>query len=247
MVIGDDKLSCLLLSADAVLIDVMKHYGKRHSTLTLDVMSALTLPTRHIPHAQKSHADTSCVLLHDIDDAIVCGPHESCGRLEESSSHWAWWQNHRHIHIALLRQKRLHWPCADYTFYQPFSMRDIFSLFYDSGGQEGSIAQCPPKNVYRFGPYVFDGARRMLLRAPHGEEVALSEQEKSLCVLLTQAGGRSVSKAHMMRVLAQLESHVESHRMETLVYRLRQKIEVHPSVPCFLRTTEDGGYCLALS
>jgi len=72
--------------------------------------------------------------------------------------------------------------------------------------------------------------------------VRLTEKEVGLLVILHAAGGAVVSREQLLRDVWEYADNVETHTLETHIYRLRQKIEVDPSVPQILKTAENGYY-----
>jgi DNA-binding response OmpR family regulator len=76
--------------------------------------------------------------------------------------------------------------------------------------------------------------------------VKLTEKEVSLLVLLYEAGGDTVARDVILDAVWQYAESVETHTLETHIYRLRQKIEADPANPEFLCTGEQG-YYLSLS
>lgn len=82
-----------------------------------------------------------------------------------------------------------------------------------------------------------------------GEQVLLTEKEVAVLLYLWQGGGqggRTATREDLLRDVWQYAADVDTHTIETHIYRLRQKIERDPSAPQFLLTTKDG-YQLAAS
>ncbi len=74
-----------------------------------------------------------------------------------------------------------------------------------------------------------------------GAEISLTEKESALLRLLHEAGG-VVSRERILREVWEYGDGVETHTLETHIYRLRQKIEGEPSEPRILKTADDGYY-----
>lgn len=94
------------------------------------------------------------------------------------------------------------------------------------------------------GRYV-DVALGLYYEAEDGEPVRLTEKEVALFVLLAQAKGEAVSRETLLEDAWQYADGVETHTLETHIYRLRQKIEKDPTIPQILQTSE-AGYFLSL-
>jgi DNA-binding response OmpR family regulator len=93
------------------------------------------------------------------------------------------------------------------------------------------------------GVYVLDSAYGQLVRAG-GENIDLTDKECELLVCLHAAHGRGVSRAALLRDVWGYVDDLETHTLETHIYRLRQKIEDDPAKPVIL-VTRDDGYALA--
>jgi Transcriptional regulatory protein, C terminal len=77
-----------------------------------------------------------------------------------------------------------------------------------------------------------------------GETVRLTEKETAILAYLRAAGDRAVSREELLHHVWSYVADVETHTLETHIYRLRQKIEDDPSTPKILITQGDG-YVLA--
>lgn len=76
-----------------------------------------------------------------------------------------------------------------------------------------------------------------------GSAVRLTEKEVEFLKALYQAPGRTLAKSVLLDVVWGYVPGVETHTLETHVYRLRQKIERDPANPQLL-VTLDGAYAL---
>lgn len=80
----------------------------------------------------------------------------------------------------------------------------------------------------------------------NGEDaVMLTEKEVAVLVYLSQRN-MAASREDLLRDVWEYASDVDTHTIETHIYRLRQKIEKDPGNPQFLVTTKDG-YQLAMN
>ncbi|MFH1157455.1 MAG: winged helix-turn-helix domain-containing protein [Pseudomonadota bacterium] len=94
------------------------------------------------------------------------------------------------------------------------------------------------------GPYVFKPQEKSLTPA-EGEEIALTDREADILAYLVRHRGRPVSRDELLKNVWQYQEGVDTHTLETHIYRLRQKIEVSADDPSVLLTVE-GGYSLHL-
>lgn len=94
------------------------------------------------------------------------------------------------------------------------------------------------------GDYIFKPQEKLLMKGE--EEVALTDREVDILAYLARRAGRPVSRDELLRNVWQYQEGVDTHTLETHIYRLRQKIEEQVDAPTLLLTTE-GGYTLQLT
>lgn len=95
--------------------------------------------------------------------------------------------------------------------------------------------------VVSFGPFMLATAESAL-RRQDGTELRLTEKERDILVTLYAAEG-FVERADLLQAVWGYAAAVETHTLETHIYRLRQKIEDDPARPALL-VTEENGYRL---
>jgi len=76
------------------------------------------------------------------------------------------------------------------------------------------------------------------------DPIRLTEKEVALLVILHKAQGEPISREDMLNDVWQYADGVETHTLETHIYRLRQKIEKDPANPDIIQIN-DRGYFLA--
>ena len=96
--------------------------------------------------------------------------------------------------------------------------------------------------VYHIGPYEFRPAAKALFDQA-AKKIRLTEKETAILKYLYRAGEKPVSREELLTEVWGYNAGVTTHTLETHVYRLRQKIELHPSAAKLL-LTEAGGYRL---
>lgn len=106
----------------------------------------------------------------------------------------------------------------------------------------GRPQPAPPPLVGRF---LFDPVLGLLVEAQSAEEIALTEKESAILLCLLAARGEIVLRRDLLQHVWGYVEGVETHTIETHIYRLRQKIEIDPGAPAIL-LTEEQGYRLAL-
>ncbi len=97
--------------------------------------------------------------------------------------------------------------------------------------------------VFTIGPYTFRPSSKLLLDETNDRKVRLTEKETSILKYLYRSGAKAVDRDTLLREVCGYNAAVDTHTLETHVYRLRQKIERDPSNPEIL-VTEPGGYRL---
>ena len=76
--------------------------------------------------------------------------------------------------------------------------------------------------------------------------IRLTEKERDIMALLCGAAGEIITRQDMLDDVWGYAAGLDTHTLETHIYRLRQKLEDDPAKPMLL-VTEEGGYRLHLS
>lgn len=99
-----------------------------------------------------------------------------------------------------------------------------------------------PSEVLSIGPYHLDMHDGRLMPEIRGEKEALylTEKERAILYVLYEAHGKTVGRKRLLSRVWEYADNVETHTLETHIYRLRQKIEDDPSSPRLLITDNDG-------
>src|SRR5271169_1660741 len=92
------------------------------------------------------------------------------------------------------------------------------------------------------GPYTFRPSTKHLVN-PKGGKVRLTEKETSILRYLYRADREPVSRETLLQEVWGYNSGVNTHTLETHIYRLRRKIEQNAAAPVIL-VTESRGYRL---
>ena len=98
--------------------------------------------------------------------------------------------------------------------------------------------------VFAIGPYSFQPSAKLLVEAETEKKVKLTEMESAILKYLFRAGDKVVPRQTLLNDVWGYNSGVNTHTLETHVYRLRQKIEEDPCKAAIL-LTEPGGYRLS--
>lgn len=81
---------------------------------------------------------------------------------------------------------------------------------------------------------------RMAITTPDGRILSLTDTEVRLMACLLGGKGTDISRATLLQRVWGYRPGLDTHTVETHIYRLRQKIENDPAHPAVLLTTEDG-------
>jgi DNA-binding response OmpR family regulator len=95
------------------------------------------------------------------------------------------------------------------------------------------------EKITTIGSYLFDPAQALLITGD-GQEVILTEKESGILKCLLAARGAFVSRRDLLNEVWGYADGVETHTLETHIYRLRQKLESDPARPELLMTAEQG-------
>lgn len=88
--------------------------------------------------------------------------------------------------------------------------------------------------------YTLDVVNYMLKDIRTGIDVRLTDKESGILSFLAKKQGVTVSRPELLQAVWQYAEGLETHTLETHIYRLRQKIERDPSKPVLLITDEKG-------
>jgi hypothetical protein len=106
------------------------------------------------------------------------------------------------------------------------------------------LAQSAGEDSARLGPYEFVPAEQLLRGVD--AVIRLTELESRLLGFLAAAGGALVDREKLLADVWGYSEGVDTHTVETHIWRLRQKIETEDAETRFL-VTEAGGYRLLMA
>jgi DNA-binding response OmpR family regulator len=103
--------------------------------------------------------------------------------------------------------------------------------------QSQKKAEQPGKKI-KLGPYMLE--RGGLDLEAQGATLRITEKERDLLLALYDAGTQGLEREALLEAVWGYGADIETHTLETHIYRIRQKIEKDPSKPLILITTTDG-------
>lgn len=89
------------------------------------------------------------------------------------------------------------------------------------------------------GPFMLDKIANCLMGAS-GESIKITEKERDMLLYLKANAPDSVSRQDLLESVWGYGENINTHTLETHIYRLRQKIEKNTSEPELLITDGDG-------
>ena len=141
---------------------------------------------------------------------------------------------------------------ADDYIAKPFHLREVLARVRAvlrraeaPALSEHSADSGQPRDLrYRFGPWCLDTGRREL-RLGEGELRALTTAEFDLLLLFLRRAGRPLSRDMIMDRLKGHDWSPFDRSIDSLVVRLRKKIETAPDKPELIKTVRGVGYVFA--
>jgi two-component system, OmpR family, response regulator len=136
---------------------------------------------------------------------------------------------------------------ADDYITKPFSLREVLARVravlrrYQPVVTDSAMAQSSVRECYSFAGMRLDLAARELFLAT-GEVIDLTTAEFNLLELLIKRPARVLSRNAIMDLLKGHEWSPYDRTIDTLVGRLRRKIEIDPEQPKLVKTVRGVGY-----
>lgn len=132
---------------------------------------------------------------------------------------------------------------ADDYIVKPFSARELIARIravLRRAGGESQPRRIAPR-MYHFAGWSLASIRRELCD-PNGVRVALTGGEFQLLQIFCEHPREVLSRERLLRLTQENGAIADQRSIDTLVSRIRRKIEVDPREPEFLKTIRLGGY-----
>ncbi|MEX2648631.1 MAG: response regulator [Alphaproteobacteria bacterium] len=141
---------------------------------------------------------------------------------------------------------------ADDYITKPFELREVLARVravlrrYEGPLAAANAEAGSPAAIerYGFGPWVLDMSRREL-RAESGAVQELTTAEFNMLAVFVTRPGRVLSRDNIMDLLKGHDWSPFDRSIDTLIVRLRKKIEPDPTMPRLIKTVRGVGYVLA--
>ena len=160
----------------------------------------------------------NCILQHSdiehespVDADVVIGNSHDLSKINHRTAHFICLadENENIKHNNMLLGIKL--------IKKPYGLSEIVNEI------NGAISNNDLRNeVIKIGNFAFDNVARILER--NGALVTLTEKESELICLLHQANGEVISRDEILKKVWGYEESVETHTVETHIYRIRQKL-----------------------
>lgn len=89
------------------------------------------------------------------------------------------------------------------------------------------------------GPFSLDRIANILMKGD-GKAIKITEKERDILLYLKEKAPATVSRQDLLEQVWGYGENINTHTLETHIYRLRQKIEENASEPDLLKTEADG-------
>ena len=97
--------------------------------------------------------------------------------------------------------------------------------------------------AHNIGPFVFYPIKKIVILGEQAK-IELTEKEVGILKCLINSGEEYVDKEKLLKQVWDYNSDVTTHTLETHVYRLRQKLEIDPSIPRLI-ISKGGGFTIS--
>ena len=94
--------------------------------------------------------------------------------------------------------------------------------------------------TYKVGPFIFFPIKKVIM-LDDKTKVELTEKEVDILKCLLGSGEEAVERDKLLKQVWNYSSDVTTHTLETHIYRLRQKLEIDPSIPRLI-ISKGGGF-----
>ena len=96
--------------------------------------------------------------------------------------------------------------------------------------------------AHNIGPFVFYPIKKIIILGDQAK-IELTEKEVDILRCLINSGEEYVDKENLLKQVWDYNSDVTTHTLETHIYRLRQKLEIDPSIPRLI-ISKGGGFTI---
>ncbi len=217
LVVDDD------LTIAGALADELTRNGMSVTQVSSAEAAALAL--------SRSRRFDAIIMEARLPDADGC---EFCARLRRSGMHLPILMLSREVGVGDI-VRGLEAGANDYLT-KPYRIASLLARLraHSRAYQTNSFA------MLSVGPLHFNPGKRLLFDPVAGRPKRLTAKEAALFGVLYRAKEKPVDRNQLMRDVWGDQPDLQSHAVEAMIYRLRQKIEPRPSRPAFLLKVPEG-------
>lgn len=95
---------------------------------------------------------------------------------------------------------------------------------------------------YSFCHFAYDPSQNILSDHKSNQSIILTDKEDEILNFLYSKKGTAVARDELLHIIWGYGGNIETHTLETHIYRLRQKVEIDPSKPAIILTNKEGYY-----
>jgi DNA-binding response OmpR family regulator len=132
---------------------------------------------------------------------------------------------------------------ADDYIAKPFNIREVLARIRAVLRRSEMVRSNTAKQRISFGEYVLDVSKRKLMKLS-GEQIYLTTTEFNLLLVLVQRPGHVFTREALIDALKGDASNSFDRSVDTLVARIRKKIEPNSDNPSIIKTVRGIGYSL---
>lgn len=139
---------------------------------------------------------------------------------------------------VILGENRQNGPESAQFLPSPSKMSDILEVLEALASDRAGFSMVRHYKGWNLDPI------HLILGTPEGDSIPLTDTEARLLACLFDAAGGEVGRDELLQRVWGYRPGLETHTLETHIYRLRKKVEPDPTHPNHIITTE-GGYHFA--
>ncbi len=94
----------------------------------------------------------------------------------------------------------------------------------------------------KIGPFMLLPQKNIMEDQKEKSSVKVTDKEMDILLYLFRQSPNKVTRTDMLHNIWRYSESIETHTLETHIYRLRQKIETNPAEPKILMTDDEGYY-----
>lgn len=132
---------------------------------------------------------------------------------------------------AIIKDKQI------YEFTHPYKIGMLLQSLQNLVKNKQIHQQAQP---IKMGQFLLNPQTKILNK--NSNDIRLTDKEFDIILFLFQSSPQKIARDQLLHRIWGYGEGIETHTLETHIYRLRQKVESNPAQPDFLKTDDDGYY-----